>query len=258
MFRVRLRPALSEDVELREIVLKHIRRHLRLRIGLADSHGSDMLVEDRPELFDRLRIDLEHLLGKLDTRYLVRPIRLAEKIELRRDESPVSFEGALPMMVPAELGAYRVLLYSGNFGVAHDVDTFLEAYENHHRGGTGRVALWLNATGAKADRLETELRKRLLPIHRSPPVPLDQLPELLVTPAAHLITLRDEFVGYVLPSKVYGCIASGKPVLFVGSVESDVDRLCRERIPRSYRRAAVGDVAAVERALDEIGRGALP
>ena len=77
-------------------------------------------------------------------------------------------------------------------------------------------ALWLNATGAKADRVEEILRREGLPVHRSRPVPLDLLPRLLVTPDAHLITLRDEFVGYVLPSKVYGCVQSGRPVLFVG------------------------------------------
>jgi hypothetical protein len=37
------------------------------------------------------------------------------------------------------------------------------------------------------------------------------LGRLLVTPHAHLITLKDSFVGYVLPSKVHACIASGRP-----------------------------------------------
>jgi hypothetical protein len=87
-------------------------------------------------------------------------------------------------------------------------------------------------------------------------VPLEQLPSLLVTPDAHLITLRDAFVGYVLPSKVYGCIRSGRDVLYVGSPASDVHRLCMEGVaPFHYRHAAVGDPAAVARALDEIGAG---
>ena len=33
-------------------------------------------------------------------------------------------------------------------------ETFVEGYRRHHREGSGRVALWLNATGAKADRVE--------------------------------------------------------------------------------------------------------
>jgi hypothetical protein len=84
-------------------------------------------------------------------------------------------------------------------------------------------------------------------------VPLDELGRLLVTPHAHLITLRDEFVGYVLPSKVYGCIASGRPVLFVGSAASDVDLLCRERLAADrYMRREVGDVEGVAAALARV------
>ena len=71
-----------------------------------------------------------------------------------------------------------------------------------------------------------------------------------MTPDAHLITLRDGFVGYVLPSKVYGCVASRKPVLFVGSADSDVDLICRQA-GGPYDRADVGDPAAVARVLDQ-------
>jgi hypothetical protein len=119
------------------------------------------------------------------------------------------------------------------------------------------VALWLNATGARADRVEARLRELGLPVHRSRPVPLADLARLLIAPDAHLITLRDEFAGYVLPSKVYGCIRSGRPVLFVGPEASDVHLLCRERLPGGrYLRAAVGDPAAVAAALEAIA--ALP
>jgi hypothetical protein len=33
----------------------------------------------------------------------------------------------------------------------------------------------------------------------------------------HLVTLRDPFVGYVLPSQIQACIKSGKRILFIGS-----------------------------------------
>jgi hypothetical protein len=117
------------------------------------------------------------------------------------------------------------------------------------------VALWLNATGARADRVEARLRAEGLPVHRSAPVPTAELARLLASADAHLITLRDEFVGYVMPSKVYGCIRSGRPVLFVGSTASDVDLLCRERLPPGrYLRAAAGDPEAVAAALETLSR----
>jgi hypothetical protein len=203
----------------------------------------------------RRRVHRFEVLGEDQRRRLLEIGIAPGRIALKRDPSPVEIPvGTPPLDPPDELRGYRLLLYSGNFGVAHDHETFIEGYRRHHREGSGRVALWLNATGAKADRVEEFLRREGLPVHRSRPVPLDLLPRLLVTPDAHLITLRDEFVGYVLPSKVHACVRSGRPVLFVGSDRSDVHLLCAEGLPPAlYRRADVGDAAAVARALEEIG-----
>lgn len=208
----------------------------------------------------RRRIDRFEVLGEDQRRRLLAIGIPAERIELRRDDSPVDVSAGIePLPIPAELAGKTVLLYSGNFGVAHDDATFVAGYELHHREGSGRIGLWLNATGTKADRVERALRERGLPVARTLPVPLSDLARLLMAPAAHLITLRDEFVGYVLPSKVYGAIASGRDVLFVGSTESDVDLLCRERLPDGcYLRVAVGDPAAVAAALEGIADRATP
>ena len=85
-----------------------------------------------------------------------------------------------------------------------------------------------------------------LPYERTAPCGIEELPNVLLAADVHLITLRDEFVGYVLPSKVYACVESARPVLFVGSERSDGHLLCRDRMaPDLYRRADVGDVEGV-------------
>ena len=205
----------------------------------------------------RRRVDRFEVLGE-DQRQRLLAIGIApERIVLKRDPSPVEIPaGTPPLERPAELAGHAILLYSGNFGVAHDHETFVEGYRRHHRRaegvGAGRVALWLNATGAKADRVEEILRREGLPVHRGRPVPLDLLPRLLVTPDAHLITLRDDFVGYVLPSKVYGCVQSGRGLLYVGSPA----RTSTSSAPRACRPAPTGGrtwaIPAVARALEEI------
>jgi hypothetical protein len=145
------------------------------------------------------------------------------------------------------------LLYSGNWGIAHDVNTFVEGYLRHHREGSGLVGLWLNAVGSGADQIEGRLRAHGLPVARTRPVPLADLPRLLITPHAHLITLKDSFVGYVLPSKVHACIASGRPILFVGSAESDVHLLCNQAAARlRYDRVSTGDAEGVWRVLETL------
>ena len=88
--------------------------------------------------------------------------RLAEsgipeaRIRLKRDPSPVVFQpGLLPLPLPDELrGGAGVILYPGNWGVAHDENTFIEAYAQYIRQSKNGLRFWLNATGAKADRVE--------------------------------------------------------------------------------------------------------
>ena len=82
-------------------------------------------------------------------------------------------EPALPR--PPELANCKILLYSGNCGVAHEIETVIAGLARHHRDGSGRFGLWLNATGRNADRLEAGLRDAGVPVARGKTVPLDQL-----------------------------------------------------------------------------------
>jgi hypothetical protein len=241
----------------------------RLTYRITDFHPECLIAElgrapwplrafERLTVALRRRVDRFEVLGEDQRRRLLALGIPPERIVLKRDPSPVEVPPeTAPLPRPPELTGRRLLLYSGNFGVAHDDRTFVAGYRLHHERGSGRMGLWLNATGAKADAVEAALRAEGLPLYRSRPLPLAELPRLLATPDAHLITLRDEFVGYVLPSKVHGCIASGKPVLYVGSAESDVHLLCAERLPpERYLRVEVGDASGVARALDALAAGA--
>ena len=236
----------------------------RLVYRITDFHPECLMAEfDRPPwllrmfyrltLFWRRRVDRFEALGEDARRRLLEMGIPADRVTLQRDEAPITIDPqATPLERPAELAGKAILLYSGNFGLAHDHETLIAGYERHHRQGSGRVALWINAIGAKADLVETRLRALGLPVHRSRPAPLEQLNSLLVTPDAHLITLRDAFVGYVLPSKVYACVASGREVLFIGDAASDVDLICRQAPSLAYQRVATGDAAGVAAALETI------
>lgn len=205
--------------------------------------------------FWRRRVDGFEVLGEDQRRRLEETGVPAARIALVRDGSPVSFppEGLVEPL-PADLAGHCVLLYSGNYGVAHEVETVARGYELHHREGSGRVRLWLSATGAGAEELAGRFVTAGLPFHRSSPVPLERLPGLLRAPAAHLVTLRDSFVGYVMPSKIYACVGSGKPVLFVGSARSDVDLLARSA-PAGYWRVPCGDARGFAASLEELADG---
>ena len=207
----------------------------------------------RLTLFWRRRVDAFEVLGHDQRRRLEEIGIPPERIGIKRNPSPVPVPlDTLALPRPDAYGGKVLLLYSGNWGVAHDHKTFIEGYRLHHQEGTGRVVLWLNAVGANARVVADALSRLGLPTARGTPCPLDQLAHLLVTPDAHLITLSDSFVGYVLPSKVHGCIASRKPILFVGNARSDVHLLCSEAVESCYQRVDVGDVVGCVSTLERL------
>jgi hypothetical protein len=209
-------------------------------------------------LFWRRRVDMFEVLGDDQAERLEAIGIPRTRMRLKRDPSPMTIEpNTVPLARPAGTEGKILLLYSGNWGVAHDHTTFVEAYRRHYSEGRGNVLLWLNAVGGKVEKVAEALTSLALPFVRGMPVPLDQLASLLVTADAHLITLSDAFVGFVLPSKVYGCVQSGKPVFFIGSQRSDVHQICAAASDPRYRRVDEGDVAAGARALDDLGAAKL-
>jgi hypothetical protein len=204
--------------------------------------------------FMRRRVDMFEVLGEDQRRILLEHGIPSERITLKRDPSPVVISGQECLLPrPKELNGCAVLLYSGNYGVVHDADTIVEGFIRHHQNGGDRVGLWLNATGRNADKVEAQLRSCGVPCARSTTVPLDQLSALLVSADAHLITLRPAFSGIVLPSKVYACIASRRPIIYVGPKSSDVHLLCTQQVPHAYTQIEPGDVACFVMALEKLG-----
>lgn len=206
----------------------------------------------------RRRVDGFEVLGEDQRRRLLETGIPPSRVALVRDGAPVSFRGGQsPTPLPPELRGRCVLLYSGNYGVAHDVETVFEGYRLHHQQGTGRVWLWLSAAGGGTEELVRRFTAAGLPFHRSSPVPLEQLAGLLMSAHAHLVTLKNSFVGFVMPSKIYACIDSRRPIIFVGSSSSDVDLLSRaSNLP--YWRVSCGDPEGFARALEELADASAP
>jgi glycosyltransferase involved in cell wall biosynthesis len=199
----------------------------------------------------RRRVDIFQALGEDQRALLIAGGIPPQRIVLKRDFSPVHITGReTPAAPPEALQGRAVLLYSGNYAVAHEVDTVVEGLIRHYRAGSGAFGLWLNASGKNVERVERKLRDANIPVARTQPVVIDELPSLLAAADLHLITLRSPFSGIVLPSKVYACIASRRPILFVGPESSDVHRLCSEA-SIDYEHIEPGDVdkfaAALER-----------
>jgi colanic acid biosynthesis glycosyl transferase WcaI len=113
------------------------------------------------------------------------------------------------------LGDCFVAAYSGNLGRAHDSATILEA-ACALQDDAGIVFLMVGG-GAGMRSLEMQVRARGLTNFRFTPYQSrEALSDSLAAGDVHLVSLRPELEGLVVPSKLYGILAAGRPVVFVG------------------------------------------
>lgn len=114
-----------------------------------------------------------------------------------------------------------VVGYSGNLGRAHEYETLLAAADRL-RGERDLVFLFVGG-GASMDGLRTEAQARGLGnVIFRPYQPAERLRESLAVPDVHLVVLRTEMEGLIVPSKFYGIAAAGRPTIFVGSGEGEI------------------------------------
>lgn len=74
--------------------------------------------------------------------------------------------------------------------------------------------------------LELQARARRLTNFRFAPYqPRSALSDSLAAGDAHLVSLRPELEGFIVPSKLYGILAAGRPVVFIGDPDGELARL---------------------------------
>jgi len=143
----------------------------------------------------------------------------------------------------------RVLMYSGNLSPVHPVDTILHA-ARELREETRLAFVFIGEGGQKAAVEEAVRRDRLERVVLLPYQPLADLRYSLSAADAHLVSMGADMVGIVHPSKVYGAMAAGRPVLYLGPRQSHVGELV-ERFDIGWQ-VDHGDVAGATNVLREL------
>jgi colanic acid biosynthesis glycosyl transferase WcaI len=119
-----------------------------------------------------------------------------------------------------------VIGYSGNLGRAHEFETVLGAAEGL-RSDDGIAFLFIGA-GAKMDELKASVvRRHMTNFHFLPYQPRESLEDSLAAADVHLVTLIPSLEGLIVPSKFYGILAAGRPVVFIGDVDGELSRIIR-------------------------------
>ena len=154
-----------------------------------------------------------------------------------------------------------VVMHSGNIGHAQDLDTLIRAATFLRDLDDLRIVLI--GGGARRDELK-ELAKVLEVEHVvfMGYQPRELLADSLSSADVHVVGLARGLSGYVVPSRLYGVLAVGRPVLAAAEPDSETAKVIDEvgadvvvppgrpeLLARAIRRAYDG-----ERELDEMGR----
>lgn len=173
----------------------------------------------RLTLWARHHTDLTIALGPCMARLLEARGVLPSKV--RQLQNWAVGDTLYPLVEPGARDRLR-LLYSGNLGVAHDVTTTLSAVE---RVADVPVDFVFAGAGVGMDAVR---RLRNAQVTCQQGCSYSELNLVLNAADVGLVTQSLETLGCVVPSKVYGILASGRGVLFVGPEESTVAQVIRE------------------------------
>lgn len=116
-----------------------------------------------------------------------------------------------------------VVLYLGNLGFGHRIDTVVDAAATI--GPAEQVAWLFVGGGARWDQLVALAGAADGEPHivRRPYVPKEQTPAVMAGAGCALIVLADEALGVMSPSKLHANLAAGLPIVYVGPTGSNVD-----------------------------------
>ena len=117
------------------------------------------------------------------------------------------------------------LLYSGNFGRAHSWAGIAELAQALDKLG-GRIVF--SVRGNAVQQLTQSITEKQAPVRFAGFASSERLAYRLSAADIHIVSLREHWTGTVVPSKFFGALAMGRPVLFVGSRDSAVARWIQE------------------------------
>ncbi|NGP53790.1 glycosyltransferase family 4 protein [Thioalkalivibrio sp. XN8] len=125
------------------------------------------------------------------------------------------------------LGGKFVILYSGNMGVSHSFSDVLEA-ARRLKELPDIVFLFIGDGSRRKEISEWQQRFGLENVRLLPFQPNERLAESLSLGDVHFLSLRAGFEGLAVPSKAYGALAAGRPILYQGESTGEIARMVLE------------------------------
>jgi colanic acid biosynthesis glycosyl transferase WcaI len=140
-----------------------------------------------------------------------------------------------------------VIGYSGNLGLAHDINTILNVISVLGESGPKWV---FSGSGIGFSEIRKFINKfPKLPVEILSYVPEDQLVEHISAHDIHIVSIAKKWEGVVIPSKLQTIMAVGRPILAIVPKESEIAHWIR--IANAGWVAEPGDISTILNALHD-------
>jgi len=144
-----------------------------------------------------------------------------------------------------------VVQYSGNIGLFHEIETIVDAADKLRDNAV--IHFLVIGAGGNLPWLKTRVAELgLANISFQPFQARQHLPLSLTACDLALVTLKDKATGFCVPSKLYGILAAGKPVLGVVNARSETARVIEEG--QCGRMVKPGDSEGLAKTILELSR----
>lgn len=117
------------------------------------------------------------------------------------------------------------ILYSGNIGDFHDLETLVEAAAEFEDEDVGFLIIGEGDNKSTIVSLAEELGLKGSTVKFLPYQPWDDLPYSLTSADVSVVTVKEGFEGICVSSKLYTAMAAGEPVLTIAQPDDDESRI---------------------------------
>jgi len=117
------------------------------------------------------------------------------------------------------------ILYSGNIGDFHDLETLVEAAAEFEDEDVGFLIIGEGDNKSNVVSLAEELDIKGDTVEFLPYQPWDDLPYSLTSADVSVVTVKEGFEGICVSSKLYTAMAAGEPVLTIAQPDDDESRI---------------------------------
>ena len=163
--------------------------------------------------------DMKEIIAKKSSR----PISVIENWAQLKSIKPLAIR-PIEKYIPSPHADDLVLMFAGNFGRVQALEQLMNFIDCSNE---DEISFLFAGKGYYENQLQ-ELSERNRNVFYVGPYKREEQIDILNACDVALVTLSEGMYGLGVPSKTYNLLAAGKPILYIGETDSEIDRLIKE------------------------------